>query len=69
MESLYLLIPLSIVLVLTIGGLLVWAVMSGQFDDLDAEGRRILEDDDSAPARTSQESRKRPSAREGQRGI
>lgn len=60
MESLYLLIPLSIVLVLAIGGLLVWAVMSGQFDDLDVEGRRILEDDDTPPARTSRENRKRP---------
>lgn len=46
MESLYLLIPLSIVLVLAIGGLLVWAALSGQFDGLDEEGRRILDDDD-----------------------
>jgi len=45
-ESLYLLIPLSIVLVLAIGGLLVWAALSGQFDGLDEEGRRILDDDD-----------------------
>ncbi len=45
MESLYLLIPLSIVLVLAIGGLLAWSVLSGQFDDLDAEGRRILDED------------------------
>ncbi len=49
MESLYLLIPLSVVLVLAIGGVLVWAAMSGQFDGLDHEGRRILEDDN-APA-------------------
>jgi len=46
MESLYLLIPLSVVLVLGIAALLVWAAMSGQFDSLDREGRRILEDDD-----------------------
>ncbi|MFN3564642.1 MAG: cbb3-type cytochrome oxidase assembly protein CcoS [Burkholderiaceae bacterium] len=46
MDSLYLLIPLSIVLVLAIGGLLAWSVLSGQFDDLDAEGRRILDEDD-----------------------
>jgi cbb3-type cytochrome oxidase maturation protein len=46
MESLYLLIPLSVVLVLGIGALLVWAAMSGQFDSLDREGRRILEDED-----------------------
>jgi cbb3-type cytochrome oxidase maturation protein len=49
MESLYLLIPLSVVLILAIAGLLVWAAMSGQFESLDDEGRRILEDDDPAP--------------------
>ena len=46
MESLFLLIPLSLALVLLIGALLAWAVMSGQFDDLEAEGRRILDDRD-----------------------
>jgi len=45
MDSLYLLIPISIVLVLAVGGLLVWSVMAGQFEDLDAEGRRILDED------------------------
>ena len=49
MESLYLLIPLSVVLILAIGGLLVWAAMSGQFDSLDREGRRILEDEEAPP--------------------
>ena len=52
MDSLYLLIPLSVLLVLAIGGLLVWSVMAGQFDDLDEAGRRVLRDDaESAPAR------------------
>lgn len=59
MDSLYLLIPLSIVLVLAIGGLLAWAVLSGQFDDLDAEGHRILDDD---------EPRSAPRSREAERG-
>jgi cbb3-type cytochrome oxidase maturation protein len=45
MESLYLLIPLSLLLVLGIGGLLAWAVLGGQFEDLEAEGQRILHDD------------------------
>jgi cbb3-type cytochrome oxidase maturation protein len=50
MESLYLLIPLSVILVLLIGGVLAWAVMSGQFEGLDDEGKRVLdEDDDRAP--------------------
>ncbi len=45
MDALYLLIPLSVVLVLAIGGVLVWAAMSGQFEHLEDEGRRILDDD------------------------
>ena len=48
MESLYLLIPLSVVLVLLIGGVLVWAVMSGQFEELDDVGRKVLDEDDRA---------------------
>jgi cbb3-type cytochrome oxidase maturation protein len=44
MESLFLLIPLSLVLVLLIGGVLAWAVLNGQFDDLEFEGRRILDE-------------------------
>jgi cbb3-type cytochrome oxidase maturation protein len=48
MDALYLLIPLSILLVLGIGVVLAWSVLSGQFDDLENEGRRILEDDPSA---------------------
>ncbi|MBV8209595.1 MAG: cbb3-type cytochrome oxidase assembly protein CcoS [Burkholderiaceae bacterium] len=51
MESLFLLIPLSIVLVLLIGAVLAWAVMTGQFDDLDDEGRRILDGEDRADPR------------------
>lgn len=49
MDILYLLIPLSLVLVLLIGAAVWWAAGNGQFDDLDAEGRRILDDD--APAK------------------
>jgi cbb3-type cytochrome oxidase maturation protein len=45
-ESLYLLIPLSVLLVLGVAALLVWSVMSGQFEDLEREGRRMLDADD-----------------------
>jgi cbb3-type cytochrome oxidase maturation protein len=45
-ESLYLLIPLSVILVLLIGGILVWAVMSGQFEELDDAGQRVLDEDE-----------------------
>ena len=44
MESLWLLIPLSLLIILAIGGILVWAVMTGQFENLDREGRRILDE-------------------------
>ena len=46
MDILYLLLPLSVVLVLIILGVLGWSVYRGQFDDLDQEGVRILEDDE-----------------------
>jgi cbb3-type cytochrome oxidase maturation protein len=48
MESLYLLIPLSVLLVLAIAGILVWAVISGQFERLDDAGARILRDEPDA---------------------
>lgn len=44
MDALYLLIPLSLLLVFAIGAVLAWSVMSGQFEDLDDEARRILDD-------------------------
>lgn len=46
MDILYLLIPLSIVLVFLIGAGFWWSLRSGQFDDLDGPGYRILMDDD-----------------------
>jgi len=48
MESLYLLIPLSVLLAFLIGLVFWWATKSGQFDDLEDEGRRILDDDQAA---------------------
>ena len=45
MEILYLLIPLSAVLVLTIIAVFGWALHRGQFDDLEGEGSRILQQD------------------------
>jgi cbb3-type cytochrome oxidase maturation protein len=46
MESLYLLVPLSVVFVFVIGWVFWRALQGGQFDDLDRPGRAILEDDD-----------------------
>ncbi|WP_439102667.1 cbb3-type cytochrome oxidase assembly protein CcoS [Congregibacter sp.] len=47
MESLYLLIPVAIVFAILVVRLLLWAIDSGQYDDLDKEGWRILADEDS----------------------
>lgn len=47
MEIIYILIPLSLVLVAVIVGFVVWAVKSGQFEDLERPAYRILDDDDS----------------------
>ena len=46
MEILYLLIPLSLVLVGIIIWVFLWAVRSGQFDDLEGPAHQILMDDD-----------------------
>jgi cbb3-type cytochrome oxidase maturation protein len=45
MDSLYLLIPLSVLLVLAVAGILVWAVISGQFERLDEVGDRVLREE------------------------
>ena len=48
MDILYLLIPMSVLLVLAILGLFAWALGGGQFDDLEREGARVLEEDGAA---------------------
>ena len=59
MDILYLLIPLSVVLVLGIIGIFGWALYNSQFEDLDREGNRILEpetrafDNDQSPSGTT----------------
>lgn len=45
MDILFVLIPLSVMLVLAILGGLWWAIYTGQFEDIEAEGERILHDD------------------------
>ena len=46
MDILYLLVPLSVLLVFVIGAVFWWSLRSGQFEDLEGEGFRILMDDD-----------------------
>ena len=53
MEVLYLLLPLSLIFVALIGGILWWAVFSGQYDDPDDAAHSILNDIDTpVPAET-----------------
>jgi cbb3-type cytochrome oxidase maturation protein len=48
MDILFLLIPMSSVLVLAIVGVFAWALARGQFDDLEEEGARILDETQTA---------------------
>ena len=46
MDSLYLLIPIALVFCVIAIKLLLWAIDSGQYDDLDKEAWRILMDEE-----------------------
>lgn len=46
MEILFLLVPMSVVLALAVIGVFAWALQSGQLEDVEGEGGRILLDDD-----------------------
>ncbi|MBI2277407.1 MAG: cbb3-type cytochrome oxidase assembly protein CcoS [Dechloromonas sp.] len=46
MESVYLLIPISVLLVFGIALAFWWSVRNGQFDDLEGPAFRLLMDDD-----------------------
>lgn len=50
MESLYILIPVSLVLVFGIGIVFWWSLKSGQLEDLEGPAYRMLMDDDRARA-------------------
>ena len=48
MEALYLLVPLSVVLVFAIAIAFWWSLRNGQYDDLEGPCYRVLMDDDKA---------------------
>lgn len=50
MESLYLLIPFSVLLVFVIGVIFWWSLKSGRMEDLEGPAYRILMDDDAPTA-------------------
>lgn len=54
MSIIYVMIPLAIVLVCVAVWALVWAIRSGQFDDLESHGwMPVLDDDESPPQHTA----------------
>ena len=72
MDILYLLIPLSTALVLLILGVFAWALHRNQFDDLEREGQRILQDEpgriDADQARAQQPTEQSPTVRKAASG-
>ena len=50
-DSLYILIPISLLLVFGIAAVFWWCVKSGQFDDLEGPAWRVMMDDDQPPAK------------------
>ncbi|BAL25509.1 cbb3-type cytochrome oxidase assembly protein CcoS [Azoarcus sp. KH32C] len=65
MESLYILVPLSVLLVFVIGAVFWWSLRSGQYDDLEGPAYRLLMDDRDAaePAREKEDPSKEGSER------
>jgi cbb3-type cytochrome oxidase maturation protein len=55
MASLYLLIPIALLLLGVAVAAFLWAVDHGQFEDLESEGERILFEEDSRPERELEE--------------
>ena len=51
LEVLYLLIPVSLLLALAALALFIWAIHTGQFDDLETPAIRILSDEERPPRR------------------
>ena len=54
MEIMYLLIPLSVILVFLIAVVVWWSLRSGQYDDLEGPGYRVLMDKDRPEPQTAQ---------------
>jgi cbb3-type cytochrome oxidase maturation protein len=67
MESIYILIPIAIVLVCVAVAIFLWAVKSEQFEDLERQGHNILFDEDTdqkAKAKQASHKPKREDSRE-----
>ena len=49
MSMLYVLIPLALMLLAVAAWALIWAIRTGQFDDLESHGWSVVLDDDQRP--------------------
>lgn len=56
MDIIYVLVPLSLVLLAIAISIFFWAVKNGQFDDMDSPAHKILFDDDDDLPRSSKDS-------------
>ena len=54
MEAMYLLIPVSVILVFLIAIAFWWSLRNGQYDDLEGPGYRVLMDKDKPVDRADQ---------------
>ena len=68
MNILYLLIPISLVLLGLIVWVLMWAVRSGQFDDLEGPAHRILLDEERIVERDEEASAQQDGQKNSRRG-
>jgi cbb3-type cytochrome oxidase maturation protein len=50
METIFVLLPLALLIAAIAVGAFIWAARTGQFDDLETPAFRILFDDDEPPA-------------------
>ena len=65
MNMLYVLIPLAVVLLAFAVWALVWAIRTGQFDDLESHGWSVVLDDDQRPPGEDEEESNRKPEEEG----
>ena len=54
MSMLYVLIPLALMLLAVAVWAMLWAIRTGQFDDLESHGWSVVLDDDQKPPQTNQ---------------
>ena len=54
MDILYLLVPLGVLFVFTLGWIFWWALNNRQFDELDEAAERILKDTDTTTAKPAE---------------